>query len=299
MAIFYATKDTRNMHAGQEFYNIAHDETAGRRSRSGNVMPNGKNRIAEVLNHAYIYCSGTKRGRFHIRLRHYYTTGKRIRIMKQSLMLLLLAGLFAIGLSGCDDNAATETKPSPNTEAGQPANATRPPAAEKQETQAQAQADTQSVAPPSPATARPAGEGANTSAPQPEETPAMLEAPLGVKDLLHRRFVLKKADGKDVSRTERPVDLEFIQSPDAVEGLQVAGSICNRYSGNGNVENGLLTVKRLRTTRMLCPDQQLNALEQLFAGMLEQGADVTFKDRSLILRQGQHELVFEAADWVR
>ena len=220
--------------------------------------------------------------------------------MKQSLMLLLLAGLFAIGLSGCDDNAVTETKqPAPNTGAGQSVNATQPPAGEMQEMPAQAPADPPSIAQPSLAPSEQAGDDADTSASVSGETPTVLEVPLGVKDLLHRRFVLKTADGEDFSRTERPVDLEFIQSPDTAEGLQVAGRICNRYSGHGNVENGLLTVKRLMTTRMLCPDQQLNALEQLFAGMLEQGADVTFKERSLILRQGEHELVFEAADWVR
>ena len=217
--------------------------------------------------------------------------------MKQSLMLLLLAGLFAIGLSGCDDNAVTESKPTLNTGAGQSVNTPQPTAGEKQGTPAKIQADTPSAG--VQFSSAPADDNADAPPTVSGEIPTMVANPLGVKDLLHWRFVLKTADGKDFSGTERPVDLEFIQSPDAAEGRQVAGSICNRYSGNGNVENGLLTVKRLMTTRMLCPDQQLNALEQLFAGMLEQGADVTFMDRSLILRQGQHELVFEAADWVQ
>ena len=121
----------------------------------------------------------------------------------------------------------------------------------------------------------------------------MLEKAIGMRDLLHRKFILYSADGKDFSGKERPVELEFTQAP-GEDGFRVSGGICNRFTGQGSLENGLLTVKNLISTKMLCADEGRNELENTFAQMLGQGAVFSLEDGTLVLRQGGHKLVYTA-----
>ncbi|MCC8194967.1 MAG: META domain-containing protein [Deltaproteobacteria bacterium] len=111
-------------------------------------------------------------------------------------------------------------------------------------------------------------------------------------DLLHRRFVLATVDG-DPFPAMNPPDIEFN------EGFRVSGRICNRYTGLGTLENGVLTVGQMATTKMLCPDDTLNRFETMFAAMLAAGVKVDLEDDRLRLSQGGHVLVFTARDWVR
>lgn len=112
-------------------------------------------------------------------------------------------------------------------------------------------------------------------------------------DLQHHRFVLESVDGNPfVSVTGAP-DIEFNQD------LRVSGRICNRYAGQAVLENGILTVSRMASTKMLCPDPDLNSLESLFISMLMAGAQVELSGNTLTLRQGGHVLVYRLHDWVR
>ena len=120
--------------------------------------------------------------------------------------------------------------------------------------------------------------------------------PLVAEDLLHRRFVLVSVDGKDFvveKPAERP-DLEFN------EGFQIAGHVCNRFFGPAELRDGKLRAENLASTLMMCFKTELNELERLLFAMLRDGVDVSLgADGSLTLRQGEHALVYEKADWLR
>ena len=115
---------------------------------------------------------------------------------------------------------------------------------------------------------------------------------LSQADLAHRRFVLASVDGVAFAPAPGAPDIEF------GEGFRVYGRICNRYSGPGTLENGVLTVERMISTKMLCPDAALNEFESLFARMLRDGVQVELSGKTLTLRGGGHVLVYTARDWV-
>ncbi len=112
-------------------------------------------------------------------------------------------------------------------------------------------------------------------------------------DLQHRGFVLVSVDGAPFTGYEKTPDIEFGQD------FRVSGQVCNRYFGQGVLENGILTVGQMASTKMMCAEDALNRLEDLLAQMLVSGAEVSLADNTLTLRQGGHELVFTARDWVR
>ena len=111
-------------------------------------------------------------------------------------------------------------------------------------------------------------------------------------ELLHRRFVLTSVDGVPQAASPITPDIEFN------EGFRVSGRMCNRYAGQGKLENGLLTVGQMISTKMLCTDDALNRLDGLLAAMLAAGARADLSGGTLTLRQGGHTLVFTARDWV-
>lgn len=111
-------------------------------------------------------------------------------------------------------------------------------------------------------------------------------------DLSQRRFVLVSQDGVPFAAANAP-DIAF------GEDFRVSGRVCNRYAGQGTLENGVLTVKGMASTKMLCQDEALNRLETLFAAMLDAGAQADLSGGLLALRQGGHTLVYRAADRAR
>jgi Heat shock protein len=116
--------------------------------------------------------------------------------------------------------------------------------------------------------------------------------PLAQKDLMHRRFVLVSVDGKPFTTPMRQPDIEF------GENFLVYGGMCNHYRGHGKLAGNVLTVDRLASTRMLCPDDELNKLEMLFGQMLAAGADISFDGKTLTLKQGGRTLLFTVSDWI-
>lgn len=113
------------------------------------------------------------------------------------------------------------------------------------------------------------------------------------KDLLHHRFVLESIDGVPFESSVRTPDIEF------GEGFRVYGGICNRYTGQGELADNVLTVKQMASTKMLCADDKLNKFEGQFAQMLSAGAEIAIEGNTLTLKQGGHVLVYKLADWVR
>lgn len=108
-------------------------------------------------------------------------------------------------------------------------------------------------------------------------------------DLLHRRFVLERVNGEAVAGLSAVPDIEF------GEGLRVFGRVCNRYAGEGELLENVLTVKGMAMTKMLCPDEALNKLEYAFGKMLSNGATVEVRDGRLTLAGEGMTLSYKAA----
>lgn len=189
--------------------------------------------------------------------------------MKQSILLLLTLGLLVVGLAGCGDDTEKEARTTTVAEAQK----------ERE--------DKDSVSPATDTKKTEASAAGTAGAAMPADRT------VDKADLLHHRFVLKSADGVGFFGKERVPELDF------GEGFRVMGAVCNRFTGDGKLENGTLTVKEMALTRMLCGDPDLNALETRVAAMLEAGAELSFDGRILTLRQGGHILVYELHDRVQ
>jgi len=113
------------------------------------------------------------------------------------------------------------------------------------------------------------------------------------QDILHHRFVLVSVDGKDFSAKEPVPSIEFN------EGLRIYGAVCNRFRGQGRLVGNVLTVEQLASTKMLCADPDINELENLLTRMLSEGAELRLDGQRLMVRQGEHELLYKLSDWVR
>ncbi|MFI8417047.1 heat shock protein HslJ [Serratia sp. NPDC078593] len=112
-------------------------------------------------------------------------------------------------------------------------------------------------------------------------------------DLIHHNFVLQSVDGIAANAQQgKGPSIEF------GEKLHVSGSMCNRFFGNGQLDNGVLTVKGLATTRMMCSDPQRNQWDQIIGSVLHNGAKVSLQQQQLTLSDGNHTLIYTLKDWV-
>lgn len=113
-------------------------------------------------------------------------------------------------------------------------------------------------------------------------------------DLLHHNFVLQSVDGVAVKpQSGNAPSIEF------GEKMHVSGTMCNRFFGSGQLQNGVLTVKNLASTRMLCTDAQRNQWDQTLSAVLEKGAKISLNAQQLTLSGGDHVLVYTLRDWVQ
>ncbi|MGF6562846.1 META domain-containing protein [Erwinia aphidicola] len=114
-------------------------------------------------------------------------------------------------------------------------------------------------------------------------------SPTDASQLANRQFVLSAVDGQTVVPHEgiRP-GIGFS------EGLKVSGVMCNRFFGQGKVEQGRLSVPQLASTRMLCSNADLNKWEQTLTQMLMNGAEVKVDEQSLTLTGSGHVLQYQA-----
>lgn len=107
--------------------------------------------------------------------------------------------------------------------------------------------------------------------------------------LANRNFVLKSMDGVAVKPHEgmKP-GIHFS------EDMRVTGVMCNRFFGQGALENGVLSVPQMASTRMMCADPELNAWETAIGQMLTRGATLTLQQNTLTLTGKEHALVYVA-----
>lgn len=113
------------------------------------------------------------------------------------------------------------------------------------------------------------------------------------EQLLHHNFVLTSIDGKAFTGKEQVPSIEFN------EGFHVSGGVCNRFMGQGTLENGVLRIEKMASTMMMCPDQKLNELESTFAAMMGAGAAISLEGKVLTLKEGNRTLVYTLKDYVK
>ncbi|WP_337119411.1 META domain-containing protein [Pseudoalteromonas sp. B131b] len=83
----------------------------------------------------------------------------------------------------------------------------------------------------------------------------------------------------------------FNASMSFIEALQVNGfSGCNKFFGEGSLEESNLTVSKLGMTRKSC-GKELDEFEQQLLQALNQGAELKMQDQQLVM-QGEQTFVF-------
>ena len=113
------------------------------------------------------------------------------------------------------------------------------------------------------------------------------------QDLQHHHWVLDRLDGQAIaSRRINPPDIE-IGEHFTVNGI--AG--CNRYFGQGHLEDDKLWVTSLGSTEMACMPP-LDTIEQAVLTTLTEGATLCGTSLNLILQGKQHRLEYTLRDWV-
>ena len=105
--------------------------------------------------------------------------------------------------------------------------------------------------------------------------------------------VLDKLDGQAIPSSRiNPPDIEI------GEHLTVNGIAgCNRYFGQGHLEDDRLWVTSLGNTEMACL-APLDAVEQAVLTTLTEGATLSGTPQTLILTGKQHRLEYRLRDWV-
>ncbi|NIH31052.1 heat shock protein HslJ [Hafnia paralvei] len=113
-------------------------------------------------------------------------------------------------------------------------------------------------------------------------------------DLLHRHFVLQSVDGKTIGSDKNRMEpgIEF------GEKMHVSGAMCNRFMGQGELQNNILKVEHLASTRMACIDPARAALDPIITDVLSQGAEVSLIKGQLTLKNANHTLVYQQKDWM-
>ncbi|MFK8257599.1 META domain-containing protein [Erwinia sp. AnSW2-5] len=107
--------------------------------------------------------------------------------------------------------------------------------------------------------------------------------------LANRLFALSAVDGQAVkSREGMKPGIGFNES------LSVSGVMCNRFFGQGQLEQGRLIVPMLASTRMQCNDPLLNKWEQTLSVVLKEGAEVKLTEHTLTLTGSGHTLEYTA-----
>ncbi|MBB1304021.1 META domain-containing protein [Pseudoalteromonas sp. SR43-5] len=83
----------------------------------------------------------------------------------------------------------------------------------------------------------------------------------------------------------------FNASMSFIEALQVNGFAgCNKFFGEGSLEESNLTVSKLGMTRKSC-GEDLDEFEQQLLQALKQGAELKMQDQQLVM-QGEQTFVF-------
>ncbi|MEL0640099.1 META domain-containing protein [Pseudoalteromonas aliena] len=104
------------------------------------------------------------------------------------------------------------------------------------------------------------------------------------EQLKYTQWQLSRVDGLAVPPS-------FNASMSFIEALQVNGFAgCNKFFGEGSLEESNLTVSKLGMTRRSCGGE-LDEFEQQLLQALKQGAELKIQDQQLVM-QGEQTFVF-------
>ena len=109
---------------------------------------------------------------------------------------------------------------------------------------------------------------------------------LSLSSFKGQAYHLSKVNGKVFDVSERQPTIEF------GEENRVTGVICNRFIGQGELVGGVLYVRNMASTKMLCMNQELSKLEYSMSHLLMQGANISINNRNLTLRDSETVLEF-------
>ncbi|SHN59692.1 META domain-containing protein [Desulfovibrio litoralis] len=115
---------------------------------------------------------------------------------------------------------------------------------------------------------------------------------LDKQKLSKRSFALVSVNGKEI-KIEKAPTLEFD------ENLGIFGGICNRFFGQAELKDSVLTAKQLMSTNMFCAESGLMDLESKFFQMLASGAKITMQKDRLTLIQGDNTLVYAFKGFIK
>lgn len=113
-------------------------------------------------------------------------------------------------------------------------------------------------------------------------------------DLLYHRFALVQANGNKVN-VEQDQEIPYIEFN---ENFNISGKMCNNFSGQAIYKDNKITSDNLVSTKMLCPNDELNKLDYMIDEVLKRGANVTLKNNQLTLKSGNDTLIFNLRDVV-
>jgi heat shock protein HslJ len=114
-------------------------------------------------------------------------------------------------------------------------------------------------------------------------------ADVQIQDLAGKSFALVKISGQECRFSNTPT-LHFNAQ------LGASGSFCNRFAGQAVLNHGVLTIRQMASTKMLCLDQDQNQLEAEAAQMLMDGASTEFDGKILTIRRGAYSLEYQLKD---
>jgi heat shock protein HslJ len=104
------------------------------------------------------------------------------------------------------------------------------------------------------------------------------------EQLKYTQWQLSKVDGL-------AIPVSYTASMSFIEALQVNGFAgCNKFFGEGGLENSSLTVNKLGMTRKSC-GERLDRFEQQLLQALKQGVELKMQDQQLVM-QGEQTFVF-------
>lgn len=104
-------------------------------------------------------------------------------------------------------------------------------------------------------------------------------------DVVGNRFVLTTANG------EKPAGEREVFFQIDAEGMMF-GRVCNNFRGKAELKGEILAMRQAISTRMMCMDGGLSALENKFLHMMDRGALVSMAGDALTLRRDGDTLVF-------
>jgi Heat shock protein len=108
-------------------------------------------------------------------------------------------------------------------------------------------------------------------------------------DLLHHRFVLIKANNDNIS-SENQLELVF------GENMNITGKMCNHFSSQVSLKDGIIKGSAIAMTKMLCNDEQLDKLDLTIKQLISKGAHISLNKDQLILKNDNDKLIYQLKD---